>query len=74
MSLIIPDNPDISDAREDYIDVHIQGEMIDVVKNLDRTSIVGVKGFFVRMKKEEPVMLVAENVTYLSKTKDVDEE
>ena len=74
MSLIIPAKPDTSDATEDYVDVHIQGEMIDIVKNLDRTSIVGVKGFFVRKKKEESVMLIAEKVTYLNKTKDVEEE
>ena len=74
MSLIIPAKPDTPDATEDYVDVHIQGEMIDVVKNLDNTSIVGVKGYFVRKKKEEPVMLVAEKVTYLSKTKEAVEE
>jgi len=74
MSLIIQPKSEITDSVEDYVDVHINGEMIDVVKNLDNTSIVGVKGYFVRKKKEEQVMLVAEKVTYLSKTKDADEE
>lgn len=74
MSLIIPAKSDIPDAPEDYVDVRINGEMIDVVKNLDNTSIVGVKGYFVRKKKEEPIMLVAEKVTYLSKAKDAIEE
>ena len=74
MSLIIPAKSDTPDATEDYVDVRINGEMIDAVKNLDNTSIVGVKGYFVRKKKEEPVMLVAEKVTYLSRTKDIVEE
>ena len=70
LSLIIQPKSEIHYATEDYVDVCINGQMIDVVKNLDNTSIVGVKGYFVRKKKEEPVMLVAEKVTYLSKTKD----
>ena len=74
MSLIIPAKSDVPDSTDDYVDVHINGEMIDIVKNLDNTSIVGVKGYFVRKKKEDVTMLVAEKVTYLSRTKDIEEE
>lgn len=70
LSLIIQPKSEIQDAIEDYVSVIVYGDMIDVIKNLDNKSIVGVKGFFVRKKKEESIKLVAEKVTFLSKTKD----
>ena len=70
MSLILQPKPDTYGATEDYIDVVVYGDMVGVIKKLDNTSIVGVKGYFVRKQKEDAMTIVAEKVTYLSKTKD----